>query len=97
MKTRISLFGLAVFALGLIVTLLSGFYGRNMSENIGVKRIGYGYPLGWHGHSQMIYPGMPVIYWFDWEALMLDVAFWSLIFTLLVAVFYVILKLKRSM
>jgi uncharacterized membrane protein len=96
MKTRISLFGLAVFALGLMVTLLSGLYGRNMSQNIGVERIGYGYPLGWHGHSQIALI-MPVIYWFDWEALMLDVAFWSLVFTLLVAVFYIILKLKRSM
>jgi len=97
MKPKIILFGLAVFALGLIVTLLSGLYGRNISPNIGVERIGYGYPLCWYGHSQTMYPGAPIIHWLDWIALTLDAAFWSLIFTLLAAVFYTMLKLKRSM
>jgi hypothetical protein len=94
MRTRIVLIGFAVFALGLVATLLSGFYGRNISQYVGVSKFGCGFPLSWHGHSQVVYPGAPVVYWFNCEAFMLDITFWSLIFSLLAAVSYMIMNLK---
>ena len=94
MRTMIFLVGLAVFALGLVATLLSGLYGRNISQYVGVSMFGCGFPLSWYGHSQVVYPGAPVVYWFDCEALMLDITFWSLTFSLLTAVSYMIMKLK---
>jgi hypothetical protein len=49
---------LVILALGFISTLVSGLYGKNLST-IGVSKIGYGFPLSWHGHSWIVYPGMP--------------------------------------
>jgi hypothetical protein len=68
-----------VLAIGLVATFFSGFYEQNLSEP-GLSKVGYGFPLTWHGHSQIVFPDMPTIYWFSLESFLLDAAFWCLIF-----------------
>jgi hypothetical protein len=85
MRTKLVLIVAAIPAFGFIATLASGFYKQNLST-LGVSRIGYGFPLSWHGHSWVVYPDMPVIAWFSWEPLLLDIAFWSLVITIPVTV-----------
>jgi len=85
MKVKLVLAPLVIITLGLVVAVISGFYEQNLS-NLGVSKIGYGFPLCWHGHSWIVYPDMPIVHWFSWESLILDIAFWSLIIASLIAV-----------
>ena len=97
MRAKIALVCLAVFALGLVATLLSGLYGRNITLNIGVSRFGYGLPSSWYGSSQVVYPEATIYYWLDWKAFTLDLAFWSLVFALLFMAIFEVLKSRKRM
>jgi hypothetical protein len=79
MRARIALTALVISVLGLIATFASGLYEQDLSRGVGVSRIGYGFPLSWHGHSWVVYPGNPTIYWFSLESFVLDTVFWCLI------------------
>jgi hypothetical protein len=93
MRTKTVLVGMAILALGLAATLLSGLYQRNMTELLGMSKVGYGYPLVWYGYYQaVLYPSPPPFYWSDWRAFTLDVAFWSLAFALLFMTIYEVKK-----
>lgn len=93
MRTRHVVTVLVVFTLGLVATLISGFYEQNLSKP-GLSKIGYGFPLIWHGHSWIVYPDMPVLYWFSLELFLLDTTFWCLIFTLVVLIWLKLFKMK---
>ena len=79
---------LAILASGSVATSISGFCKQDISL-LGTTRIGYGFPLIWHGYSQaVVYPEPPIYYFFSWESFVLDVAFWSLAITIPVVVAY---------
>jgi hypothetical protein len=82
MRIKPVLIALLILALGLIATLISGFYEQNLSKP-GLSKIVYGFPLNWHGHSWIVYPDMPTVYWFSLGFFLLDTAFWCLIFALM--------------
>jgi len=94
MKIKPFLIFLVILALGFISTLVSGLYGKNLST-IGVSKIGYGFPLSWHGHSWIVYPGMPTVYWFSLESFVLDTAFWCLIFASLTLISFKWFKTRK--
>jgi len=85
MRTRLFLVIILIPVLGLIGTLISGFHEQNLSVP-GLSKIGYGFPLMWYGHSWIVYPDMPVVYWFSWESFLLDFAFWSLTIASIMAI-----------
>jgi hypothetical protein len=93
MRARHVLTVLVVFALGLVATLISGFYEQDFSK-LGLSKIGYGFPLVWHGHSWIVYPTMPTAYWFSSESFLLDTAFWCLISTFIVLIFLKLTKIR---
>jgi hypothetical protein len=94
MRIELILIVPAISALGFIATLVSGLYQQNLST-LGVSKIGYGFPLSWHGNSWIVYPGMPVAYWFSLESFVLDTAFWCLIFAVLTLVSLRWLKTRK--
>ena len=94
MRIRPFLIVLSIFALGIIATLISGFYEQNLSKP-GLSKIVYGFPLSWHGHSWIVYPGMPTVYWFSLEFFLLDTAFWCLIFASLVVILFRWFKTRK--
>ena len=70
----------AVVALGLLVTLISGFYKVHS---------GYGLPISWRGEQESANSGNPTV-WYSWQNFVFDTALWSIIFGL------VTLMTKRS-
>jgi len=87
-RIKSALIILMIIAFGSISTLISGFYRQDISL-LGATRIGYGFPLIWHGYSQaVVYPEPPIYYFFSWESFVLDIAFWSLAITIPVVVAY---------
>jgi hypothetical protein len=94
MKTKPVLIVFVIIALGLISTLVSGLYEQNLST-IGVSKIGYGFPLSWHGHSWIVYLGMPTVYWFSLDSFVLDAAFWCLVFASLTLISFKWSKTKK--
>jgi hypothetical protein len=60
----------AVLALGLLVTILTGFYKVHS---------GYGLPISWW---KKLESGNPTL-WFSWENFVFDAAAWSMIFGLM--------------
>ena len=95
MRTRHVLTVLVVFALGLVGTLISGFYEQDLSKP-GLSKIGYGFPLFWHGHSSIVYPAMPTVYWYSLESFVLDTAFWCFIFAALALVLLTLLHTRKA-
>ena len=95
MRTKLVLIVIVILALGFITTLASGFHKQNLST-LGVSKIGYGFPLSWHGHSWVVYPNMPIVAWFSWESFLLDIAFWTLVVTIVVAIAFRWLKARTS-
>jgi hypothetical protein len=72
-----------VLMLGLLVTLLSGFYGRDHGTT-GKIDIGYGIPLDWHGEQGSTYPNSsPLTGWFSWQNFVYDTAAWWILFGIL--------------
>jgi len=61
-----------VLALGLLVTILSGFYKVHS---------GYGLPISWHGELESTSSGNSTV-WYSWENFAFDTAAWSIIFGL---------------
>lgn len=96
-RVRSALFILLIIVFGSVATLISGFYKQNLSDRVGVSITGYGFPLSWYRKSSVVHPIMPVVYSFHWECFALDIAFWSLIATLLAAIIYRETWLSRKM
>lgn len=85
-RIKSALIILMIIAFGSISTLVSGFYRQDISL-VGATRIGYGFPLIWHGYSQaVVYPEPPIYYFFSWESFVLDIAFWSLTISAIIVV-----------
>ena len=74
------LLALVVLSFGLIATLASGFYRRDLSLP-GLSTVGYGYPLSWYEELWIVYPDSPKVYSFYWQIFAFDIMFWSLIAT----------------
>ena len=87
-SAKLVLIILMTLAFGAVATLISGFYKQNLSRGLGVSITGYGFPLSWYRESWIVHPIMPVVCSFHWECFALDIAFWSLIATLLVVIIY---------
>jgi len=87
---------LAILASGFVVALISGLYRQELSIP-GRTNIGYGFPLSWHGESgTVVYPEMPTVGWFSWESFALDIAFWSMIIAIPVAVAFEKFKTRKQ-
>jgi hypothetical protein len=72
-----------VLVLGLLVTLLSGFYGRDHGT-AGKIDIRYGIPFNWHGEQGSTYPNSPPLTgWFSWQNFMYDAVAWWILFGIL--------------
>ena len=87
-RIKLVLIIIIILASGSIATLISGFYKQNLSRRLGVSITGYGFPLSWYRESWIVYPTMPVVHSFHWECFGLDIAFWSLIITIPVAIVF---------
>ena len=87
-RIKSALIILMIIAFGSIATLISGFYRQNLSNVVGVSVIGYGFPLSWYRVSWIVHLIMPAVHSFHWECFTLDIAFWSLIATLLIVIIY---------
>jgi len=88
MRKRTLLTVLAILVLGSVGTILSTFY-LSVYQNFAVYRTSYGFPFGWHGHDLEAGPAtwieMPIdVDWFSAEALLLDIAFWFAISSVMV-------------
>ncbi len=85
-----SAFILMIIVVGFISTVVSGVYKQNLSDRVGVSVTGYGFPLSWYRESWIVFPIMPTpkVYSLHWECFALDIAFWSLITSLLVVIIY---------
>lgn len=76
---------LLVLMLGLLVTFLSGFYGRDYGA-AGITDIGYGIPFNWHGEQGSASSNSQTG-WFSWQNFVYDVAAWSILFGILALIF----------
>jgi len=95
-RTRSALVILVIVATGSISTLISGFYKQNLSDRLGVSITGYGFPFSWYRESWIVFPIMPTVYSFHWECFALDIAFWSLIITLLAVIICRIMRISSK-
>ena len=75
-----------VLGLGLLVTMLSGFYGRAYSSATETGRA-YGLPLSWHGQRTLADPSTSSLGWFAWSNFVYDTALWSMIFGIFALMF----------
>ena len=96
-RIKSALIILMIIAIGSISTLISGFYKQNLSRSLGVSITGYGFPLSWYRESWIVHPIMPIVYSFHWECFALDIAFWSLIVTLLAVIICRIMRIASKM
>ena len=64
---------------GVVLTLVSGLYQRDLSGKLGVSVVGYGLPLSWYTTSWVVYPTSPVLSSCSWQSFLLDTAFWTLV------------------
>jgi hypothetical protein len=72
-----------VLMLGLLVTLLSGFYGRDHGTADKID-IGYGIPFNWHGEQGSTNPNSPPpTGWFSWQNFVYDAVAWWILFGIL--------------
>jgi 4-amino-4-deoxy-L-arabinose transferase-like glycosyltransferase len=71
--------------LGLLVTSISGFYGRDYRTG-GETDIGYGIPFFWHGEQESAHSNSQTG-WFFWQNFVYDVAAWSILFGILALAF----------
>lgn len=85
MRRKLVLIVLVILSSGFIATLISGSYKQDLSL-LGQSITGYGFPFSWYRESYIVYPGSPTTYSFSWEYFALDIAFWSLIIAVPVAV-----------
>ena len=76
---------LPVLMLGLLVTLLSGFYGRDY-DAAGKTDIRYGIPFNWHGEQGSASSNSQTG-WFSWQNFVYDAAAWSILFGILSLIF----------
>ncbi|MGD0979728.1 MAG: hypothetical protein ABR962_11395 [Candidatus Bathyarchaeia archaeon] len=69
-----------VLVLGLLVTLLSGFYGRDHGT-AGRIDFRYGIPFNWHGEQESTSPNSPPLTgWFSWQNFAYDAVAWCILF-----------------
>jgi hypothetical protein len=88
MREGILLTFLAILVLGSLGTIFSSLY-LSVDQNFVVYRTSYGFPFSWHGHDFGAGPAtwieMPIdVDWFSAESLLLDIAFWFAIGSILV-------------
>jgi len=76
---------LLVLMLGLLVTSVSGFYGRNYGT-AGKTDIRYGVPFNWHGEQGSVSSNSQTG-WFSWQNFVYDTAAWSILFGILALIF----------
>jgi hypothetical protein len=74
-----------IFALGLLVTLLSGFYRSDFTKGDSIDTR-YGLPFSWHGELKTADSPNPTA-WFMWENFVYDAAAWSFVFGFLTLLF----------
>jgi hypothetical protein len=72
MRTALLTWG--VLALGLLVTILSGFYKVHS---------GYGLPISWRGELESAGSGNTTV-WYSWENFAFDAAAWSFVFGIVI-------------
>jgi len=94
MRRKLVLIVSAILSAGCIATLISGFYKQDLSI-LGQSITGYGFPLSWYRESYTVYPGSLTTCSFSWESFALDIAFWSLITAVPVAVAFRWFKTRR--
>jgi hypothetical protein len=94
MRRKPVFIALLIITSGIITALISGLYEQNLSKP-GLSKIGYGFPLVWHGHSSIVYPAMPTVYWYSLENFVLDTAFWCFIFAALALVLFMLLHTRK--
>jgi hypothetical protein len=70
---RKAVFVCVVLGLGLLATLLPGFYRQDFSTS-GTKAIRYGLPLSWHGEHGSA-SSSPTA-WYAWDSFAFDAAAW---------------------
>jgi hypothetical protein len=69
-----------ILLLGVLVTLLSGLYGRDFKPAGGID-VRYGLPLAWHGEQGPVYLNSPPpTVWYSWENFTYDVILWCVLF-----------------
>jgi hypothetical protein len=69
-----------ILLLGVLVTLLSGLYGRDFKPAGGID-VRYGLPLAWHGEQGPVYLNSPrPTVWYSWENFTYDVIAWCVLF-----------------
>jgi len=95
MSRKFILFVLVILSFGSIATIISRFYKQDLSLP-GQSITGYGFPLSWYRESYIVYPGSPTTYSFSWESFALDIAFWSLIIAVPVAVAFRWFKARKK-
>ena len=76
---------LVVLMLGLLVTSISGFYGRDYGTS-GRTDTRYGIPFNWHG-EQGSASSNGQTGWFSWQNFVYDTAAWSILFGILALIF----------
>jgi hypothetical protein len=98
MRTKPVLVALLIITLGIIATLVSGFYEQNLSNpGPNIYEIGYGFPLVWHGHSWVVFPSgvPPALYWYALNSFFLDTVFWCFIFAALTLILFGLLHTRK--
>lgn len=88
MSRDLFLFVLVILAVGSIATLVSGLFTQDLTRGVGASITGYGFPTSWYEKVVMVYPGNPTRYTFSIGSFVLDIAFWSLIVDLPIAVLF---------
>ena len=92
-------FGLVVFVsvvCGVVLTLVSGFCQRNLSDRIGVSVVGYGLPLSWYTTSWVVYPTSPVLSSYVWQSFAIDTTFWAITAFAIIMAVLTLLKPKKE-
>ncbi len=70
-----------------LVVLSTGILIKQNTTRIGVNEFSYGFPFGWHGVQQAVYPGAPEVPWVNSWFFLWDWGFWCAIITLIVVLY----------
>lgn len=81
---------------GVVLTLVSGFCQRNLSDRIGVSVVGYGLPLSWYTMSWVVYPTSPVLSSYVWQSFAIDTTFWAITAFAIIMAVLTLLKPKKE-
>lgn len=87
---------LVILAVGSFATLVSGLFTQDLTHGVGASITGYGFPTSWYEKVVIVYLGNPTRYTFSIGSFVLDIAFWSLIAYLPIAVLFRWSKTRRQ-